>query len=157
LEKEAAAIPDPFLRKAMSLAIDGADDFQDLRRIIEVDIGILEQSAEAEDSGDETPRGHPSRGTRLWSCIRSDCLRSGVREYLLSRCSKTTRPASRKSVDARDAYRGHVRHRAGSNPTLIRLKLESFTPATSGPKTGSKGSKAGAPCAAGAKRSREAA
>src|ERR1051326_445848 len=47
LEMEAAAIPDPFLRKALSMAVDGTD-LQEIRKMMETDISLSEQSAEAE-------------------------------------------------------------------------------------------------------------
>lgn len=47
LEAEAATIPDPFLRKAINLAVDGTD-LQELRKMMEIDIGLSEQEAEAE-------------------------------------------------------------------------------------------------------------
>jgi chemotaxis protein MotA len=47
LESEAAAIPDPFLRKALNLAVDGTD-LQDLRKMMETDMALREQAAEAE-------------------------------------------------------------------------------------------------------------
>jgi chemotaxis protein MotA len=47
LENEAAAIPDPFLRKALGLAVDGTD-LQEMRKMMETDIMLAEQSVEAE-------------------------------------------------------------------------------------------------------------
>src|SRR5439155_1255909 len=47
LETEAAGIADPFLRKALNLAVDGTD-MQELRKMMETDIALGEQSAEAE-------------------------------------------------------------------------------------------------------------
>lgn len=47
LETEAAAIPDPFLRKALGLAVDGTD-LQEMRKMMETDIALYEQSIEAE-------------------------------------------------------------------------------------------------------------
>src|SRR6266699_3719169 len=47
LESEAARIPDPFLRKAMNLAVDGTD-LQELRKMMEVYISLGEHDAEAE-------------------------------------------------------------------------------------------------------------
>ncbi len=41
------SIPDPFLRKALSLAVDGTD-LQEMRNMMEIDIALGEQSAEAE-------------------------------------------------------------------------------------------------------------
>jgi chemotaxis protein MotA len=47
LESEAAAIPDPFLRKALGLAVDGTD-LQEMRKMMETDIILAEQSVEGE-------------------------------------------------------------------------------------------------------------
>jgi chemotaxis protein MotA len=57
LESDAESIADPFLRKAMNLAIDGAD-LQELRRIMEIDIDVLEQEGEAEVRVWETAGGY---------------------------------------------------------------------------------------------------
>lgn len=47
LETETAAIADPFLKKALDLAIDGTD-LQELRQMMELQIALEEQRAEAE-------------------------------------------------------------------------------------------------------------
>jgi chemotaxis protein MotA len=47
LEKEAVAISDPFLRKALNLAVDGTD-LQELRKMLELDINLSELTGEAE-------------------------------------------------------------------------------------------------------------
>jgi hypothetical protein len=47
LETEASSIADPFLRKALNLAVDGTD-LQELRKMMEIDIAAGEQSSEAE-------------------------------------------------------------------------------------------------------------
>jgi chemotaxis protein MotA len=47
LETEAAAIADPFFRKALGLAVDGTD-LQEIRKMMEIDINVSEQSSEAE-------------------------------------------------------------------------------------------------------------
>jgi chemotaxis protein MotA len=47
LEQDAAGIADPFLRKAVNLAVDGAD-LQEIRKMMEVDLSVGEQLAEAE-------------------------------------------------------------------------------------------------------------
>ncbi len=57
LEREVAAIADPFLRKAMMLAVDGAE-LQELRHIMEIDIAVMEQSAEAEAKVWESAGGY---------------------------------------------------------------------------------------------------
>jgi chemotaxis protein MotA len=47
LESDVNGIADPFLKKALSLAVDGTD-LQDLRRIMELEIHMTEQRGEAE-------------------------------------------------------------------------------------------------------------
>src|SRR5712692_7211330 len=47
LEEQALGIQDPFLRKALTLAVDGTD-LQEIRRMLELEIGLEEQHAEAE-------------------------------------------------------------------------------------------------------------
>lgn len=47
LESDVNAISDPFLKKALSLAVDGTD-LQDIRRIMELEIHMAEQRGEAE-------------------------------------------------------------------------------------------------------------
>src|SRR5215470_10589 len=47
LETEAAAVSDPFLRKALNLAVDGTD-LQELRKMMEIDMTLAEESGEAE-------------------------------------------------------------------------------------------------------------
>ena len=47
LESEVATIPDPFLRRAVSLAVDGTD-LQELRKMMELDLSLSEHTSEAE-------------------------------------------------------------------------------------------------------------
>lgn len=47
LEMEAATISDPFLRKALNLAVDGTD-LQELRKMMELEINLSELASEAE-------------------------------------------------------------------------------------------------------------
>ena len=47
LEGEATAIQDPFLNKALNLAVDGTD-LQELRKMMELEITMAEQRFEAE-------------------------------------------------------------------------------------------------------------
>ena len=47
LEDKARAIPDPFFRKALSLAVDGTD-LQEIRKMMEIDINLTEQAGDAE-------------------------------------------------------------------------------------------------------------
>jgi chemotaxis protein MotA len=47
LEQEAELIADPFLRKAITLAVDGTD-IQEIRKMLELEIGLEEQHTEGE-------------------------------------------------------------------------------------------------------------
>jgi chemotaxis protein MotA len=47
LESDALAADDPFLNKALMLAVDGAD-LQDVRRILELDLSLIERHGETE-------------------------------------------------------------------------------------------------------------
>jgi len=47
LEIQAAEIEDPFLRKALGLAVDGTD-LQEMRKMMEIDIALAEHAAETE-------------------------------------------------------------------------------------------------------------
>jgi chemotaxis protein MotA len=47
LEQEAAKVADPFLRKALNLAVDGTD-LQDIRKMLELEIDVEEQNADSE-------------------------------------------------------------------------------------------------------------
>lgn len=57
LETDADAIDDPFLKKALILAIDGTD-LQEIRRMMEVDIDLAEQHIEAEAKVFEAAGGY---------------------------------------------------------------------------------------------------
>ena len=57
LEEDADALSDSFLKKALSLAVDGTD-LQDLRRIMELEIQLAERRGEAEAKVFETAGGY---------------------------------------------------------------------------------------------------
>jgi chemotaxis protein MotA len=57
LEQQAATISDPFLRKALNLAVDGMEMSQ-IRSIMELEIGLLEHHGEAEAKVFETAGGY---------------------------------------------------------------------------------------------------
>jgi chemotaxis protein MotA len=57
LESEVNQLTDPFLRKGLSLAVDGAD-LQDIRRIMELEIELAEHRGEAEAKVFETAGGY---------------------------------------------------------------------------------------------------
>jgi chemotaxis protein MotA len=57
LEEEAGTIEDPFLRKALNLAVDGTD-LQELRRMMELEISLEEHRGEAEAKVYEAAGGY---------------------------------------------------------------------------------------------------
>jgi chemotaxis protein MotA len=57
LEKEALAVPDPFLRKALTLAVDGTEP-QEIRRMMELEIQLEEARREAEAKVFEAAGGY---------------------------------------------------------------------------------------------------
>jgi chemotaxis protein MotA len=57
LEQEASEIEDPFLKKALNLAVDGAD-LQELRKMMELEMGVEEQRAEGEARVFESAGGY---------------------------------------------------------------------------------------------------
>jgi chemotaxis protein MotA len=57
LETEAAEIPNRFLRKALTLAVDGTD-LQEIRKMMELEIIVAEQRAEAEAKVFESAGGY---------------------------------------------------------------------------------------------------
>ena len=57
LEEDAAQVEDPFLRKALNLAVDGAD-LQELRNMMELDIAVEEHRMEAEAKVFESAGGY---------------------------------------------------------------------------------------------------
>jgi len=57
LEQEAEQVDDPFLRKALNLAVDGTD-LQEIRKMMELEIGVEEQSHEAEAKVFEAAGGY---------------------------------------------------------------------------------------------------
>ena len=57
LEEEADAITDPFLRKALNLAVDGTD-LQEIQKMMELEIAVSEHAAEAEAKVFEAAGGY---------------------------------------------------------------------------------------------------
>ena len=57
LEDETSAIQDPFLRKALNLAVDGTD-LQEIRRMMELDLEVAEQRGEGEAKVYEAAGGY---------------------------------------------------------------------------------------------------
>ncbi len=171
LEKQAAAIEDPFLRKALNLAIDGID-LQQLRSIMELEITLLEQRGEAEAKVFESAGGYaPTIGIigAVLGLIQVMKNLSNIDEvghgiavafvatvYGVAVSNIFFLPAANK-LKARVKEEVHIRELAlegvlsvveGLNPKLIQTKLEAYAPAASGKKAKAGAAPAGKPVGA---------
>jgi chemotaxis protein MotA len=157
LEQAASAISDPFLRKAMSLAVDGAD-LQDLRRMMEVDIGVMEQNGEAEARVWEAAGSYAPTigiigavlgliqvmkhledirvvGHGIAVAFVATVYGVGSANIFFLPIAAKLRARMRDAVLIREMVLEGVSGIAqGLNPTLIRIKLESFVPPAIEPK-----------------------
>ena len=173
LEDETAAIPDPFLRKAMNLAVDGAD-LQELRRMMELEITLEEQRGEAEAKVYEAAGGYaPTIGIIgavlgliqvMKHLANIDEVGHGIAVafvatvYGVASANIFFLPAGSKLrarvhavVELRELMlEGVLGIAEGLNPKLIRTKLEAYAPPAAAGKA--RPEKAGA----GAKRTAEA-
>jgi chemotaxis protein MotA len=158
LESEAASAADPFLRKALNLAVDGTD-LQEIRKIMDVDISMGEQTAEAEAKVWEAAGGYaPTVGIigAVMGLIQVMKHLEDIKEvghgiavafvatvYGVGSANILFLPAANKlRARMHDATRfkemvleGVIGIAEGLNPTLIRLKLESFNPYKEKPKS----------------------
>ena len=168
LETEAATIPDPFLRKALGLAVDGTD-LQEIRKMMETDIHLSEQAAEAEAKVWEAAGGYaPTVGIigAVMGLIQVMKHLEDIKEvghgiavafvatvYGVGSANIFFLPAASKlKARIRDSMlikemtlEGVIGIVEGLNPTLIRMKLGSFDVVPKSPKKEPKAAKAGAP------------
>jgi chemotaxis protein MotA len=175
LESEASAIDDPFLRKALNLAVDGTD-LQELRKMMELDIALAEHTAEAEAKVWDAAGGYaPTIGIigAVMGLIQVMKHLEDIKEvghgiavafvatvYGVGSANILFLPAAAKLRTRMDEaslrkdmiLEGIVGIVEGMNPTLIRLKLDAYNPNPAGKKK--KPSKAGAAQAAGARPDR---
>jgi chemotaxis protein MotA len=157
LETDAARIADPFLRKALNLAVDGTD-LQELRKMMEVDIVAAEQAAEAEAKVWEAAGGYsPTIGiigavlgliqvmkhlddiNRVGHGIAVAFVATvygvGAANIFFLPSANKLRARLRQATALRDmTLEGVVGIVEGLNPTLIRLKLEGYSQETGRPK-----------------------
>ena len=166
LESEAASISDPFMRKALDLAVDGTD-LQELRKMMEIDISLTEQAGEAEAKVWEAAGGYaPTIGIigAVMGLIQVMKHLEDIKEvghgiavafvatvYGVASANILFLPAANKlkarlheaTLLKEMTLEGVVGIVEGLNPNLIRMKLESFAP----PEKPAKG-KAGKPAKA---------
>jgi chemotaxis protein MotA len=149
LESDAAAIPEPFLRKALNLAVDGTD-LQEIRKMMETDIALGEERAEAEAKVWEAAGGYaPTIGIigAVMGLIQVMKHLEDIKEvghgiavafvatvYGVGSANLFCLPAGNKlrarmkqaTLMKEMVLEGVVGIVEGLNPTLIRMKLEAF-------------------------------
>jgi chemotaxis protein MotA len=157
LESEAESIPDPFLRKALSLAVDGAD-LQELRKMMEIDIVQSELAREAEARVWESAGGYAPTigiigavmgliqvmkhldnmsevGHGIAVAFVATVYGVGSANIFFLPAANKLRAKLREAIALQEmVLEGVVAIIEGLNPTLIRLKLESFDPRREQPK-----------------------
>jgi chemotaxis protein MotA len=157
LEHQAAEIEDPFLGKALNLAVDGTD-LQELRKIMELDIGLSEQDGEADARVWEAAGGYaPTIGIigAVMGLIQVMKHLEDIKEvghgiavafvatvygvgtanlFFLPAASKLRARVRRATLLKEMALEGVIGIVEGLNPTLIRLKLESYDARAAKPK-----------------------
>jgi chemotaxis protein MotA len=149
LEQEADRIEDPFLRKALNLAVDGTD-LQDIRKMLDLEIEMEEQYAEAEAKVFEVAGGYaPTIGiigavlgliqvmknlTNIEGVGHGIAVAFVATVYGVGSANLLFLPAATKmkahvAADVRrreliiEAVSGIVE---GLNPKLVRMKLEAY-------------------------------
>ena len=149
LEQQAAAIQDPFLRKALNLAVDGIDMSQ-IRSIMELEIALMEQDGEMEAKVFDRAGGYsPTIGIIgavlgliqvMKNLANIDEVGRGIAVafvatvYGVGSANLLFLPAANKlKARVRDAVRirevmleGVLSIVEGLNPKLIRTKLEAY-------------------------------
>jgi chemotaxis protein MotA len=173
LEQQASAIQDPFLRKALNLAVDGIE-MSEIRAIMELEIDLMEQAGESEAKVFEAAGGYaPTIGIigavlGLMQVMKNlaniDEVGRGIASafvatvYGVGSANLFFLPAAAKlKARLKDGVRlrelmleGVLSIVEGLNPKLIRTKLDAYL-MESAPKEGAKAAKgkpAGEPVAA---------
>jgi chemotaxis protein MotA len=149
LETESATISDPFLRKALGLAVDGTD-LQELRKMMEIDIALAEQTAEAEAKVWEAAGGYAPTigiigavmgliqvmkhledikavGHGIAVAFVATVYGVGSANILFLPIANKLRSRARGAMLLKDmTLDGVIGIVEGLNPTLIRLKLDAY-------------------------------
>ncbi len=169
LESETSQIADPFLRKALNLAVDGTD-LNELRKMMETDIALSEQSEEAEAKVWEAAGGYAPTigiigavmgliqvmknledikevGRGIAVAFVATVYGVGSANILFLPAANKLRGRMRDAVLLKEMMlEGVMGIVEGLNPTLIRLKLESYNRQPDKPKkTKAAAAGAGAP------------
>lgn len=153
LEVDAASIEDPYLRKALSLAVDGTD-LQELRKMMEIDIALSEHTAESEAKVWDAAGGYaPTIGIigAVMGLIQVMKHLEDIKEvghgiavafvatvygvgsaniFFLPAATKLRTRMNEASLRKEMILEGIIGIVEGLNPTLIRLKLDAYNPLT---------------------------
>ena len=176
LETEATTIEDPFLRKALGLAVDGTD-LQELRKMMEIDIALAEHTAEAEAKVWEAAGGYaPTIGIigAVMGLIQVMKHLEDIKEvghgiavafvatvygvgsaniFFLPAATKLRARMHQATLRKDMILEGVIGIVEGLNPTLIRMKLDAYDPDTAGKKA--KASKSASASASGSRARRD--
>jgi chemotaxis protein MotA len=149
LEQQASAIQDPFLRKALNLAVDGIDLSQ-IRKIMELEMDLLEQDREAEAKVFEAAGGYSPTigiigavlglmqvmknlanidevGRGIASAFVATVYGVGIANLLLLPAGTKLRAHIRDALRTREVMlEGVLCIVEGQNPKLIRTRLEAY-------------------------------
>lgn len=149
LESEVASLSDPFLRKAMGLAVDGAD-LQELRHVMEIDLAVMEQGGEDEARVWESAGGYSPTvgiigavmgliqvmkhledikvvGHGIAVAFVATLYGVGSANIFFLPVAAKLRARMRETVLLKElTLEGVAGISQGLNPTMIRLKLESY-------------------------------
>jgi chemotaxis protein MotA len=166
LESEAATIADPFLRKALNLAVDGTD-LQELRKMMEIDIALSEHAAESEARVWEAAGGYaPTIGIigAVMGLIQVMKHLEDIKEvghgiavafvatvygvglaniFFLPAANKLKARMRTASLRKDMVLEGVIGIVEGLNPTLIRMKLEAYQEGPAAAKKAKPGAVAG--------------
>ena len=151
LETQAGTIEDPFLRKALSLAVDGTD-LQELRKMMEIDIALAEHTSEAEAKVWDAAGGYaPTIGIigAVMGLIQVMKHLEDIKEvghgiavafvatvygvgsaniFFLPAAAKLRTRMHAASLRKDMILEGVIGIVEGLNPTLIRMKLDAYNP-----------------------------
>ena len=153
LEQDAAAHPDPFMRKALGLAADGTDQ-QELRKMLEIEIDQCQHHAESEAKVFESAGGYaPTIGIIgavmgliqvMKNLSNIDMVGHGIAVsfvatvygvalsniFLLPAANKIKARAQSEAQLQELILEGTIGIAEGLNPKVIRAKLEGYIPAS---------------------------
>lgn len=151
LEAEADKIQDPFLRKALNLAVDGTD-LQELRKMMELQISIEHERTEAEAKVFEAAGGYSPTigiigavlgliqvmknlsnieevGHGIAVAFVATVYGVGVANILLLPAASKIKARAKRELEMKElVVEGVIGIVEGLNPKLIRSKLEAYAP-----------------------------